>query len=291
MGVELISRHDFILRGAWVSLIDIFIGLADKGILPRNLIDIDDITGIDGNLLPPSLFALRCRAHWTYFYGEINDEVDQIKNAASRSGLWGSISSLLWRSSGHCDSKQNRQARYRSMVNPRKSSLPHDCATNSVEAINAVLLATGALYVRSVKFSLVTVSSFLSALLVRTDPLTFNEVYIFVFGIFEVRVALALEHAWRVIILNQHRAILLWPLMHLQLTRILACGVTGFPYLAERSMVLILRAAALLQRRVKRRIACSLEFVCQLNNEIASIIPDRLALGLLNLLRMRYFCV
>jgi brefeldin A-resistance guanine nucleotide exchange factor 1 len=285
--LEITSGYGHILQDSWQHTIDLFLDLADRRALPVALINIDDTVGSDGKLLAASTFALRCRAHWTVYHMSHDNNMgmgtakqDTFNQSSNR--LWSSIS-LLWRSSGHGSVR-----RPPSRASPTMMNLSSAFMTAPVEAIDAIFSATGmsSIYALSANYPLGTLLSLLSALLARVNPEGKHPE-----GLkkFEARAALALEHAWRVIVHNQHRATSLWPLMHAQVSHLMSCGlISGLPYLAERSMVILLRAnAVLLRKNTRAMLSRSLRLIHQLSHNTLVHVADRLALGLLDLLRMK----
>mmetsp|Transcript_23697 Transcript_23697/g.78462 ORF Transcript_23697/g.78462 Transcript_23697/m.78462 type:complete len:250 (-) Transcript_23697:277-1026(-) len=77
--------------------------------------------------------------------------------------------------------------------------------------------------------------------------------------------------------------------MHAQVSHLMSCGlISGLPYLAERSMVILLRAnAVLLRKNTRAMLSRSLRLIHQLSHNTLVHVADRLALGLLDLLRMK----
>jgi len=59
--LELARAYAHCVSSAWGPLLECVFALADLQALPSSLTDVDDFGDAQGNLLPPSVFAKRCR--------------------------------------------------------------------------------------------------------------------------------------------------------------------------------------------------------------------------------------
>ncbi|CAN0443964.1 unnamed protein product, partial [Laminaria digitata] len=66
--LELARAYPHCVSTAWGPLLECLFALADLQALPARLTDVDDFGDAQGNPLPPSVFAKRCRdrARWVY---------------------------------------------------------------------------------------------------------------------------------------------------------------------------------------------------------------------------------
>ncbi|CAM9924459.1 unnamed protein product, partial [Ascophyllum nodosum] len=115
-GLELARTYAHCVSSAWGPLLECLFAFADLQALPARLTDVDDFGDAQGNPLPPSVFARRCRdrarsgqnallsqsqsSKGRISGGNITTITDGGGGGAGGGGLWGSLSGVLFSRAG-----------------------------------------------------------------------------------------------------------------------------------------------------------------------------------------------
>ncbi|CAM9741848.1 unnamed protein product, partial [Ectocarpus sp. 8 AP-2014] len=238
-GLELARAYAHCVSTAWGPMLECVFALADLQALPSSLTDVDDFGDAQGNPLPPSVFAKRCRDRARSGHNVLLSQSGRVRAAAAASsgrgggggeggsgsggggGLWGSLSGVLFSRGGEGDGGGGRGG-----------GTAAEAAIGAIaEVVRTVQLEQ--LFPQTKDLPLEVVEGLLGALLTIRDPATprrpppngageaesMAAVAAAAAASFEAHAVLALELSSRVVLANRQRVPSLWPALHSFLAR------------------------------------------------------------------------
>ncbi len=257
-------------------MVECLFTILDMQALPSALSDVDDFSGPNGEPLSPSVFATNCRARLAHDMGR--------QSSGSGRGLLGSLGTFLWGETG----KSGKGKEF-------------DNARISISVLERVVdkAKLDQLFPMSKDFTPNAVTDLLMALLTCRDPAVagvsepLDSATSDLIGPgFEAHAVLALELGSRVVLANRHRIVMLWPLMHSHMERLLTSmpALRRMPFLVERAMVTILRTCIhfLDVKELAPLLLQSLALLERLPAEMLNHLSSRLGIGLLSLLQANW---
>ncbi|CAN0034927.1 unnamed protein product, partial [Ectocarpus fasciculatus] len=316
-GLELARAYAHCVSTAWGPMLECVFALADLQALPASLTDVDDFGDAQGNPLPPSVFAKRCRDRARSGHNVLLSQSGRVRAAAAASsgrggggggggsgggGLWGSLSGVLFSRGGEGEGAGGR----------RGGTAAEAGIGALAEVVRTVQLEQ--LFPQTKDLPLEVVEGLLGALLTIRDPATprrsppagtptrdgggrageaesMAAVAAAAAASFEAHAVLALELSSRVVLANRQRVPSLWPALHSFLARVLggedSVTMTRMPYLVERAMVTVLRACIHMFDRedMGALLLQSLKLLLSLPPDVVLPLSNRLASGLLILIQ------
>ncbi|CAM9376279.1 unnamed protein product, partial [Discosporangium mesarthrocarpum] len=296
-GLELVRAYaKRVSAAAWEPLLECIFALADlQASRPWALLtDVDDFGDAQGNPLPPSVFARRCRDRARSSQNSLLSQAVRgrsVSGAAAprgwggnRGGLWGSLSGLLFSGAGEGGEG-------------RGSTSAAACIAALAEVVVRIVHLQQ-LFPQTKDLPLDVVNQLLSVLLSSRDPsmpprqgggrgMGIGTPGDAAAASMEAHAVLALELSSRVVLANRHRVARLWPAVHTFLARVLGgdgrVTMMRMPFLVERSMVTVLRTCIhMLDREDMGPLLLeSLSLLLNLPLDVVAPLSNRLASGLL----------
>lgn len=292
---KLVNQYGSYFRQAWREVVECILMLNELDVLPTSIVEMDDF--VDARGVPLESATAKTIEQVTTappnagMSGRVRERSRRRaeRRAAAKaramahagssapppnsSGLWGSISSLLW-----ADDEDDDDA---------------SAAVNEllIQYVNRCGLERETWAKLCKHLSSDALTELIRAFIMARDPLrsTTQHTANSVDPMLQENAVLAVELITNMVLANQHRLVELWPLMHSYFERILQSTAPDLRMnlLIERIMVSLLRVCIRLlhERQLSSLLMNSLQLLHGLSPVIAAVLSERLALGLLTLLK------
>ena len=221
-GFYLVQEHATLINDSWSIFIDCVFALREVKALPQSLVELDDFADSNGNMLPPTRFALQSRVRWEKYIRTMKLP----DNYVNQTSVWESVTNVIAppvSDETQEEEKNNRRIEQTERIRNALSYVARNCDSIIIQ-----------------KRNIIYVKIFFENLLDAIDP---SGQYIDS-PLFEYHAVFALELAARMLLCHRKCAATeLYPLIFSKLRVIIGGGHSKkIPYLVERACVTIMRS-------------------------------------------------